>query len=446
MSLIDKILNKEEKKKEIKLQQGVNTVQTVIEESNSQKEASEKAVNVAIEEIQAHPEMPVGEFMKRLQKNTDLTDADLVRIIKQLPDVKSEEATVAAVKATDLSSPKIAEIIEDAPISPNVAQKIAEQIPDEDIQKKQQEKIDKELAEQKRQKIIEEENQIVKHLSQIYETCDNIEDPELVQQIQSLYIDRNILTDKIKNKVLDILAKRTAIDCMKYGGPKIPTLAFALSPNDDLTLEMFEANLPILTQKEYKKLKVAYDEQDKHYHEYGESEKKLVQEKLLEGIAKKSAKTFDEIGDFNIPTSKQFLTLSDEDLQHFANTVKIYSKSGLDDIDESRLVRQLNGENTAELQELNKMIEKMNPRDKDIAIQNIFNLLKANSKENKSSTQKAIDESIEDITSKIRRLPQEKQLITAKAINTVLDQQQESIKLFKNIKKADSQEEQGTDR
>ena len=33
MSLIDKIFNKEEKKKEIKLQQGVNTVQTVIEES-----------------------------------------------------------------------------------------------------------------------------------------------------------------------------------------------------------------------------------------------------------------------------------------------------------------------------------------------------------------------------------------------------------------------------
>ena len=48
MSLIDRILNKEEKKKEIKLQQGVNTVQTVIEESDSQKEASEKAVTAAI--------------------------------------------------------------------------------------------------------------------------------------------------------------------------------------------------------------------------------------------------------------------------------------------------------------------------------------------------------------------------------------------------------------
>ena len=165
MSLIDRILNKEAKKKEIKLQQGVNTVQTVIEESDSQKVDSEKAVTAAIEEIQAHPEMPVGEFMKRLQKNTDLTDADLVRIIKQLPDVKSEEATIYAVQATDLSSPKIAEIIEDAPISPNVAQKIVEQIPDEDIQKEQQAKIDKELEEQRIQKALAEEKRIIDTLS-----------------------------------------------------------------------------------------------------------------------------------------------------------------------------------------------------------------------------------------------------------------------------------------
>ncbi len=445
MSLIDRILNKEEKKKEIKLQQGVNTVQTVIEESDSQKEASEKAVTAAIEEIQAHPEMPVGEFMKRLQKNTDLTDADLVRIIKQLPDVKSEEATIYAVQATDLSSPKIAEIIEDAPISPNVAQKIAEQIPDENIQKEQQAKIDKELEEQERQKAIQKENEIIDQLSQLYDECENIEDPELVAKTQKLHIDRSIMTNKIENKLFDILAKRTAIDCMKYGGPKIPTLAGALSPNDDLTLDMFEANLPILTQIEYKNLKVNYDEQGKNYHEYGPEEKKLVKDKLLEGIAKKSAKTFDEIGDFNIPVTEQFQNLNEEDLDLFVKTVKTYSKGGLDNIDESRLIRQLNGETTAELQSLNKMLEKMKPRERDLAIQNIVNLLKSNSNETKSPAQKELDEAINTITSKIKNLPTEKQLITAKAINNVLDQQQESIKMWRNIKKS-SQHNQGEDR
>ena len=232
---------------------------------------------------------------------------------------------------------------------------------------------------------------------------------------------------------------------MKYGGPKIPTLAGALSPNDDLTLDMFEANLPILTQIEYKNLKVNYDEQGKNYHEYGPEEKKLVKDKLLEGIAKKSAKTFDEIGDFNIPVTEQFQNLNEEDLDLFVKTVKTYSKSGLDNIDESRLIRQLNGETTAELQSLNKMLEKMKPRERDLAIQNIVNLLKSNSNETKSPAQKELDEAINTITSKIKNLPTEKQLITAKAINNVLDQQQESIKMWRNIKKS-SQHNQGEDR
>ena len=434
MSLIDRILKKEQKKEQ-KLQQGVNAVQTVIEESDSQKEAANKAVDAAIKEIQEHPEMPVGEFMKRLQTNTDLSDADLVRIIKQLPDVTSEKAAVDAVVATDLPSQKIAEIIEDAPISPNIAQKIAEQIPDENIQKEQQAKIDKELEEQERQKAIERENHIIRHLTQIYETCNNMEDPELVQQIQSLHIDRDIFDNRIKNKVLDILAKRTALDCMKYGGPKIPTLAFALSPNDDLTLDMFEANLPILTQKEYKKLKVAYDEKNKHYHEYGEYEKKLVKEKLLECIAKKSAKTFDEIGDFNIPAPEQIQHLTNEDVNHFTQTVKTYSKAGLDASNEARLVRQLNGESVTGIQDILNKLEQMEPRERNLKVQDI----------NASFEPTERNRLIKSITSKIDNLPSEKdQITTLKAIDTVLDQRQESMNLFKNVKKSDSVEKHGT--
>ena len=80
-----------------------------------------------------------------------------------------------------------------------------------------------------------------------------------------------------------------------------------------------------------------------------------------------------------------------------------------------------------------------------MAIQNIVNLLKSNSNETKSPAQKELDEAINTITSKIKNLPTEKQLITAKAINNVLDQQQESIKMWRNIKKS-SQHNQGEDR
>lgn len=255
MSLIDKIFKKE-KQKELKLQHGVNTVQNIIEESETQKEAMHKAVSAAIEEIQAHPEMPVGEFLRRLQQNTDLSDADLVKIIKQLPEVKSEEATLAAVKATDLSSPKIAEIIQDTPISPKVAQKIVEQIPDEDIQREEQAKIDQELEKRKKQEQIRKENKILEKLSSLYEDCKDIEAPILVEKVKILTNENR--TKKIDKKILDIISKRTALDCMKYGAPRLKTLA-GIMPAED----MFEADLPSLAQSEYEILKPDYEEKKK---------------------------------------------------------------------------------------------------------------------------------------------------------------------------------------
>ena len=422
MSLIDRILNKEEKKKEIKLQQGVNTVQTVIEESDSQKEASEKAVTTAIEEIQTHPEMPVGEFMKRLQKNTDLTDADLVRIIKQLPDVKSEEATVAAVKATDLSSPKIVEIIEDAPISPNVAQKIAEQIPDEDIQKKQQEKIDKELAEQKMQQELEKEKRIIDTLSSFYLYCKNMDDNYLVSEVQKLGISSETITPNIKEKLLSLIAKRTALDCMKYGGPKIATLSKIISLNEDMIDDMFSENLPQLVKNEYEILKPDFDKQSKHYHKYDESQEKFVQEQLLSYIAKKSAKNFEQVGDFSLPKSKRFSHLSEEDKSFFIERVDDFSKDSLDSTSKDILIRQLNGE-TLKLQTINNKLEKMDGKSQLIAMQKISDVINSTLDNSKSPAEEKIDEDLDYIKSTIKQLPISQQLVVTKAIRNALTNQ-----------------------
>ena len=335
MSFIDKIFKKE-KQKELKLQHGVNTVQTIIEESETQKEARHKAVSAAIEEIQAHPEMPVGEFLRRLQQNTDLSDADLVKIIKQLPEVKSEEATLAAVKATDLSSPKIAEIIQDTPISPKVAQKIVEQIPDEDIQREEQAKIDQELEKRKKKEQIRKENEILEKLSLLYEDCKDIEAPILVEKVKILTNENR--TKKINKKILDIISKRTALDCMKYGAPRLKTLA-GIMPAED----MFEADLPSLAQSEYEILKLDYEEKKEKYKTFGAEKKTLIKNLLLENIAQKSAQTFDELGDFNLPQTEHFKNLSDEDVQKFIDTVKIYNPK-IKEADLDRLNRQLKGE------------------------------------------------------------------------------------------------------
>ena len=156
--------------------------------------------------------------------------------------------------------------------------------------------------------------------------------------------------------------------------------------------------------------------------------------KLLDDIAKKSAETFDKIGDFNLPQIEQLHELTQEELDTFANTVKTYSTS-IDDIDEQRLVRQLNGDSFSDLQDLNKMLEKMTPRARDLAIKNIITSLKQNTSGTKTELQKNVDEELLDITLKLRSLPVNKQLATAKAINTALDQQQEAIKMWRNHKK-----------
>lgn len=404
MSLIDKIFKKE-KQKELKLQHGVNTVQNIIEESETQKEAMHKAVSAAVEEIQAHPEMPVGEFLRRLQQNTDLSDADLVKIIKQLPEVKSEEATLAAVKATDLSSPKIAEIIQDTPISPKVAQKIVEQIPDEDIQREEQAKIDQELEKRKKQEQIRKENKILEKLSSLYEDCKDIEAPILVEKVKILTNENR--TKKIDKKILDIISKRTALDCMKYGAPRLKTLA-GIMPAED----MFEADLPSLAQSEYEILKPDYEEKKEKYKTFGAEKKTLIKNLLLENIAQKSAQTFDELGDFNLPQTEHFKNLSDEDVQKFIDTVKIYSPE-IKETDLERLNRQLKGEIGVDEQESNTRIEQ----------------IKAN-----ETQLREVEKELENINLKIKSFPPSKQLSVAKTISAVLDEQREAFDKWKKIK------------
>ena len=424
MNLIDKImlqLNQKNQKhnEQDKLKKGVVAVQNAYDESDTKKEANQNAMNTVIETIQAHPEMPVGEFLKMIQQHTDLSDNSLVEIIKQMPDVKSEEATVAAVEKVELPSKKIAEIIQDAPVSPKTAQKIAEQIPDEEIQKEQQAEIEKRIREEQEQKILSE-------LTKIYNNCDEINDNELATMIEKLEIGTR--TEKIEEKLEHIIAKRVALDCMKYGGPKIPTMIRIMPATD-----MLEANLPFLTEKEYQKIKSDYDEQGKEYHIYGTKEKKLVKEKLLENIAKKVAENFDEIGDISVPQIEQLQKLNEEELNLFTNTVKNYcSSEKLDKNDIDRIKRQLRGDTVDEWDNLKRMLEKMKPKDREIAVRNFLQMLKSN--EDKTPKQKEFDKTMADICECIKKIPSKKRLNTAKAILKVLEEHQEKVDIIEENK------------
>lgn len=404
------------------LQKTVETVQSVIEETDSEKEiARKKAIDVALKEIQENKDMPAGKFMQMLQEKTSLTDEDLVTIITQLPDVKSEKATIAAVQSTSLSPENITSIVKEADISLDTAEKIVNEIDNEAIQKEQQAII-----------AAEREQQILSKLSEIHKKCDSIEDPKLVEFIEKLDI-KDYTTD-INKKLMAIISKRTALDCMKFGGPRLPTLTRILPAED-----MFEADLPFLAFSDYKALKVKFDDDNKKYTEFTDSTKKLIRAKILEEIAKKTAETYDSTGNFFLPQTEKFKKLSNDDIHLFEKTVKTYSK----DFDKSagrRLRRQLSGEAATELHDLNRMLEKMNPAARDLALQKIVALLQNDLLTNKSSKMNdELSNTLEEIELAIRKLP------AAQTILDTLNQRNEATLLLKNAKKSTAPSHQDDD-
>lgn len=428
MEILKKILKNNNPQSD-KMHERIENVQSVIEESNLEKdEARNNAINLALDLIKKHSDMSLADFMQMLQQDTSLTDNDLATIIIQLPKIKSEKDVITAVQSTSLPSETIATIATEANIGPDTAEKIVNEIDDEDIQKKQQAII-----------ATEREHQILSKLSSIYTKCDNIEVPKLVELIEELDI-KDYTTD-INKKLMAIISKRTALDCMKFGAPRLPTLTRIISAED-----MFEADLPFLAFSDYKSLKVKFDDDNKKYIEFTESTKKLIRERILEEIAKKTAETYDSTGNFFLPQTEGFKKLSTEDITTFEKTVKTHSQD-FDKAAGRRLRRQLNGEAATELHDLNKMLEKMNSAKRDLALQKIVTLLQNDFLDGKTSCHNdELSDTLSKIELAIRKLPQKNQLPAAQTILETLNQRNKATLLLKNAKLNASHHHSGSDR
>ena len=270
---------------------------------------------------------------------------------------------------------------------------------------------------------------LLTQLSKIYQKCDDIETPQLVDLIEKLNIQD--YTPEIKRQLINIIAKRTALDCMEFGAPRIPTLA-RIVPVED----MYEADLPTLSYSKYKSLKKEFDDNK----EFTDDTKKLIHKRLLEELAKKSAVAFDASGTFILPQIESFKKLSKEDINIFVETVKDYSKD-FNKGEAIRLTKKLSGKTSAELHDLNRMLEKMPPNMRDLAVQEFVALLQNNflgKKNNKSDDE--LSDVLKSIESSLRQLPSKDQLNAAKAILETLEQRNEAIALIRNVKKINSKE------
>ena len=252
-------------------------------------------------------------------------------------------------------------------------------------------KFDEEFSKEKQ---VMSKQKLLDKLTQVYENCDNIEDPLLVNLIEKLNI--KDYTPEITKKLMSIISKRTAIDCMKFGDPRLPTLARILSPE-----EMFEADLPLAAFSKYKALKSEFDEDNIKYTEFTDLTKTLIRKKILEEIAKKTAETFDSSGTLIFPQTEKFKNLTDEDITLFVQTVKTYSKD-FDKDTSILLTKQLKGECAVEI--------------------------------SKSDTDAELNDALKSIELAIRQLPLQSQLPAAQAILETLNQRNEAALLLKNVK------------
>lgn len=415
MSLVDFIMEILNRRVENKMQERVEAVKGVYDESETEKEAIKRATDRVIKEIEANPDMPVIEFLKMIQEEEKLPTDILVEATKQIPDVKSETVTVKAVEELDFASKEIKEIIEEADISLNTAQKMAAQIPDETIKREQQEELEK-----------KQEQKTLQQLQKIYDTCEKMNDNQLVQEIRKVKIDTK--TNKIEEAIKHIIAKKTALDCMRFGGPKIPTMAQVISP-----VEMLEMNFPFLVEKEYKSIKKAYDEQGKEYHEYGVAEKRMVKKKILENIAKTVAKNFEEIGDISVPQSEQMGSLNKEEIEIFTDAVKKFCKrEQLSDIEIERIHRQIKGDTSNELEDVIRMLEKMKPIERERYVSMFKKQMTEN--DEKTMQEKELDAAIYALQQQIKKLPNEDGIQTATMITNMLQERQVAKNMIKNLK------------
>ena len=195
-----------------------------------------------------------------------------------------------------------------------------------------------------------------------------------------------------------------------------------------------------------KSLKVKFDDNNKKYIEFTESTKKLIRERILEEIAKKTAETYDSTGNFFLPQTEGFKKLSTEDITTFEKTVKTHSQD-FDKAAGRRLRRQLNGEAATELHDLNKMLEKMNSAKRDLALQKIVTLLQNDFLDGKTSCHNdELSDTLSEIELAIRKLPQKNQLPAAQTILETLNQRNKATLLLKNAKLNASHHHSGSDR
>lgn len=425
MSFLDRIKSKLYKKEEKKLLKGLDEVKETFEEAkeetDTKNEAIKVAANRALEQIKAHPDMSAIDFLKLIEEEEELPTAIVGEVALEIPKEMSENEVVETVKQLDLGASIIQEIIKEADVSLKTEQFLVNEIPDNEIKKAEQEK----LRQRKEKKNLE-------RIQKLYETCTQISDPQLIDKIQEINISEK--TNQIQNKLIQLIAKKTAHDCMEYGGPKVPTMA-QIIPVD----QMLEINFHNIVEKEYEILKSEYEKKGQKYHIYNPNE---LKNKIIENIGKEIAKSYEATGDINVPQSEQMKKLKSEEEELLIESIeKACKEEKITEKERIKIRRQIKGEITTEIEDLVNMFEKLPNEQMEDYLNRFRSQLQERTK--KTEEEQIAELAIDRLNLKLRTLsPKECTKVVNVMISTLEEREQAKQLISKNTSKISKNDEE----
>ena len=317
---MERLFNRQDKTTKV-----VNQIDEVYKKSledDEIKDAEQSAAQKVIEYVRKNPENAIEILKGILEKD-------------EIPNKVFEKAATEISEIDDIPDKVIPKAVADSEV--NVSDKIIENIIENGSVNRPEkiELINNIDDEELKQKKVEEE------LKQIYQNCEKTSELELVHKLETVRIvKKNPSIEKLEEM---IVAKRMALNYRDFGGTKISTLARYL-PVD----KMIEVNIPEMVCNEYEKIKK---------EEKNKVDKSSLKTQILQEIAKKVANSYQEVGEFVIPQSRNMTQLTRKEEENFIKSIQTYVRKKLRATDITSIRDQIRGRDTNML--LKQYIEKM---------------------------------------------------------------------------------------
>ena len=355
MSLKDMLKKAFGKTDKAKLLESIEAVKDTYNEAETKKEAIQNAVDKIVKEIKTHPDMPVTEFLKMIQKEENLSNDIIVEATKQILDIKPEKTAVQIVEEMDLPSKDILKIIKLPDVSLESAKKMAEEIPDEVLQKQERKRLEKIERERREAAKIKKETQMKEKLRKKYTTCEKVKGSDLVEELKMLQ--RKTESEEIHTIIRRVLARKAAIEWRRSGTTRVASIAQVILPE-----EMLEKDFSQLVGIEFESVKDKKEYDGPNDYQYKEED---MQNLILSEIAKKVAGIYNRVGIIDMPQLEKMKELTEQQEEGFISEIRQYVDAPKrETLNIEKIKKQFRGIEIDELGELRELVEKIPEKDR----------------------------------------------------------------------------------